>query len=390
MYNGWLYVCGALTENGKLVGALWKVNLTPDPNGWLKNLDLVKTYESTADTRFSHMYEDAGCLYMGYLTTGVRTGVMKYNLTSGVLSEACSFSAPSLPSGDVVVNNHGIYAAANATSKYFKDGQGVSTPVQGVIRKIAVTNPMNAIVYDLPFSENFEYGTSHWDDWYVVDFDNNNGVYVSYWRRQIYSGNIRVQHRYNDYNQQLGHLYSPALRIPQGSNTTLRFRTMVEYLDDIDRCELWILFNEDGGHVSNGSYQSVKKWEVDPSEFEENVWREIEIDLTPYAGWIINLDFFYKGTNACNWYFDDVEVFSTPTEVDDEQVANLALYPNPANDIIRIEGLESSAEVKIYNTLGELVKTVVVGGNAEINVSELSAGLYVVRCGETSLRFVKE
>ena len=394
MYNGKLYVCGGLLQNGKWVAALWRTDLTPEPNGWLKSLELVKTYEGTADTRFYHMYEDAGYLYMAYLTPGVRSGVMKLKLeiSNPVLSESCSFSAPSVPSGDIVVNNHGVYVAANANSKYFKDGQAVTTPVQGVIRKIAVTNPMNAIVYDLPFTENFEYGTSHWDDWYVDDVDNDNGAYVSYWKRNhaSNSGNTSVKHRFNSYNEQQGSLYSPILRIPQGLNTTLRFRTKIDYLNDIDRCELWILFNGDGGHVANGSYEEVKKWEVNPSEFENNVWKEVEIDLTPYAGLKINLDFFYEGFDACSWIIDDVEVFTTPTGVEDAQVINLALYPNPANDIIRIEGLESNTEVMIYNTLGELVKTVVVGADAEISISELSAGLYVVRCGETSLRFVKE
>ena len=55
-----------------------------------------------------------------------------------------------------------------------------------------------------------------------------------------------------------------------------------------------------------------------------------------------------------------------------------------------IEGLEANSEVKIYNTMGALVKVVNVNANEEIGISELSDGLYVLRCGNATLRFVKK
>ena len=66
------------------------------------------------------------------------------------------------------------------------------------------------------------------------------------------------------------------------------------------------------------------------------------------------------------------------------------VYPNPANDRVRIEGLEAGSEVQLFNTLGELVKTVKVDANSEIGIAELAPGLYLVRCGNASIRFVKE
>jgi hypothetical protein len=50
--------------------------------------------------------------------------------------------------------------------------------------------------------------------------------------------------------------------------------------------------------------------------------------------------------------------------------------PNPANDYVYINGIEL-AEVQVYNTFGQLVKTV---QNAnEINVSDLMEGMYLLR-----------
>lgn len=75
--------------------------------------------------------------------------------------------------------------------------------------------------------------------------------------------------------------------------------------------------------------------------------------------------------------------------VDENGVQIICLYPNPANDVIRIDGIGENAEVRIYNTTGALVKVVNVSDGEEINVSELNAGFYIVRSGNTMLRFTK-
>lgn len=69
---------------------------------------------------------------------------------------------------------------------------------------------------------------------------------------------------------------------------------------------------------------------------------------------------------------------------------NIILYPNPTNDIIRIDGICENVEVRIYNTIGELVKMVNVGKGDEIRVNDLRSGFYIVRFGENTLGFAKE
>ena len=76
--------------------------------------------------------------------------------------------------------------------------------------------------------------------------------------------------------------------------------------------------------------------------------------------------------------------------VDENNETVLSLYPNPAKETIRLEGIEANTEVMFYNTLGMLVKTVSANAEQEINVSDLAAGLYMIRCGNQTLRFVKE
>ena len=54
----------------------------------------------------------------------------------------------------------------------------------------------------------------------------------------------------------------------------------------------------------------------------------------------------------------------------------VAVYPNPANGIVHINGIIAS-EARVYNTLGQLVKT--VHGTNEISVTDLVEGIYLLR-----------
>ena len=63
------------------------------------------------------------------------------------------------------------------------------------------------------------------------------------------------------------------------------------------------------------------------------------------------------------------------TNVKEDVEEKLTVYPNPAKDIVRIDGVEP-AEVKVYNALGQLVKT--VHGTNEISVDGLSKGVYLL------------
>ena len=60
------------------------------------------------------------------------------------------------------------------------------------------------------------------------------------------------------------------------------------------------------------------------------------------------------------------------TEISNE----VKLYPNPAKDIIKIEGIEV-AEVEVYNALGQRVK--IVQSTNEIDLSGLVEGIYMLR-----------
>ena len=81
--------------------------------------------------------------------------------------------------------------------------------------------------------------------------------------------------------------------------------------------------------------------------------------------------------------------FFRTTGIDENGESFYELYPNPTNSVIRIAGIEPNTEVKIYNSIGMLVKVVSASSDDEISVTDLAAGLYLVRFDNVSLRFVK-
>ena len=81
--------------------------------------------------------------------------------------------------------------------------------------------------------------------------------------------------------------------------------------------------------------------------------------------------------------------FSTPQSTEEIDNQQLALYPNPAKEVLNIKNLADNQEVTIYSINGTVIMKTVTSGNAEINISELRPGMYVVSAGNMVSKFIK-
>ena len=81
--------------------------------------------------------------------------------------------------------------------------------------------------------------------------------------------------------------------------------------------------------------------------------------------------------------------FSTFDNVDIVDNQQLTIYPNPANDVLRIENISDNQEVIVYSINGAIVKKVVVSGDNAIDISELHPGMYVIEAGNMFSKFIK-
>jgi hypothetical protein len=66
--------------------------------------------------------------------------------------------------------------------------------------------------------------------------------------------------------------------------------------------------------------------------------------------------------------------------IDESIATEIALFPNPASDLLNITSSETISEIEIVNVMGQVVKRIEVNSdNAVCDVEDLKAGVYVVR-----------
>jgi len=81
--------------------------------------------------------------------------------------------------------------------------------------------------------------------------------------------------------------------------------------------------------------------------------------------------------------------FTTQQNTEEVENQQLAIYPNPAKDVLNIKNLADNQEVTIYSINGSVIMKTIASGNAEINISELRPGMYVVSAGNLVSKFIK-
>ena len=83
---------------------------------------------------------------------------------------------------------------------------------------------------------------------------------------------------------------------------------------------------------------------------------------------------------SLEWLTDGEDTFDPLGVVENQiQTESLKIYPNPASSFVTIE-TEGMQTINIYNTLGQLVKSVSTKGASEVrlDVSEWAYGTYMV------------
>lgn len=128
-------------------------------------------------------------------------------------------------------------------------------------------------------------------------------------------------------------------------------------------------------------------------------------DSLLYAGGIFANNLYFANDNNNSWNQDVIvlrvgelnqlttfENLSIKEEINEGEI--FRLYPNPANDILKISGVSSSSmqEVSIYNLSGLLIKKAIINQNS-VSISDLPAGLYLFKFDgliTEPLRFIKE
>ena len=81
--------------------------------------------------------------------------------------------------------------------------------------------------------------------------------------------------------------------------------------------------------------------------------------------------------------------FTITDNVDEVGNQQLTVYPNPANDVLKIRNISDNQTVTIYSVDGKIIKKIEVSDETEINVSDLQPGLYIIGVGNEFSKFIK-
>lgn len=167
--------------------------------------------------------------------------------------------------------------------------------------------------------------------------------------------------------------------------------------------------------ICDGTHGRI--FEINPDM--EKVWEYVNpVNTGGIASQGDTLDGFFAGTN--NWVFraykyepdysglpanltasGTVEQNPLPQNLcellgvaDNDNISSLKVYPNPASDVIQIEGLNSQqANLQFFDMMGRQVRSMPIT-NGRADISDISAGIYVITVKSddltSSFRLVKQ
>lgn len=159
--------------------------------------------------------------------------------------------------------------------------------------------------------------------------------------------------------------------------------------------------------VAQSNYGSIRIIGLTEAELESvESGRELMVMVTPETGYSlrslyagtanittvkkfvvtrdVTVQAFYSYVGNSSGKDDDGQ----DTNVDNVEVAQVKVYPNPAVDYINVEGAQANAVVRLYTMDGAFVVEVKADNNgvARVDVAHLNRGIYLIQVGESTQR----
>ena len=294
-FNGYFYAVGTAVQDGATKLRVWE---TPDDGSTGSHVLYTLASSNAYGSERTKIYVDeAGDIYVtgqeGSLDKVWKNGSQLYSTSDYYTS--------------VLANTNGVYyTGRSGAGRVWKDGSLLYSPSGSYnITNIRMEEPpcTNTQVRGLPFTEDFEDGSTSWPCWTVIDEDGNNNSKLAYWFRSgarlgKISGNYSARHEPNTDTYQKGWLVTPRLFLQPGQdNATLSFQSSVT-----GTYTLSVYVTTDVTPTATGNWTRV----VDQSQSSGT--QTISTSLNDYMGQAIYIAFKYTGNSDRVWMIDDVSV----------------------------------------------------------------------------------
>ncbi len=128
--------------------------------------------------------------------------------------------------------------------------------------------------------------------------------------------------------------------------------------------------------------------EIQP--FEEVIIHDTTYWST-YPGYISDICLWgYSAGNRYDYFHDDnIDCITISSTENVDSIDSMFIYPNPTAEEIHISGIPLNTSFEIVNISGYLIQEGNLNGSKEITVGNLKSGIYFLRIGHQSFKFVK-
>ena len=173
-------------------------------------------------------------------------------------------------------------------------------------------------------------------------------------------------------------LIYPAFDLDDYVGEVFTFETAMNY--DGPAMELLISSDYVSGDPSTAAWEALS---FTPSDGNWNWQASGDVDLSTYSG-TVSLGFKFLSTNSgsATWEIDNILITGTMSNsVQDEDLVNLSVYPNPSNGIYQIVNSNSqNFEITVFNILGkQIMETIEASNSHTLNIQDFDNGVYFLQ-----------
>ncbi|MFH1320279.1 MAG: choice-of-anchor J domain-containing protein [Bacteroidota bacterium] len=172
---------------------------------------------------------------------------------------------------------------------------------------------------------------------------------------------------------------SPGIKIVGNPTVTMSFRNAYKYTGD--PLKLMISTNYTGeGNPNAATWTDISS----SATWSPGDWAFVgsgDITLPSYTDDTIYVAFKYTGSTSDGrtWEVDDIQLTGS-SNVEENVVEKFKVFPNPAKDVLNIEGKTAIQSVQIINTVGKIVYDSYCNSKTwTIDISNFDTGVYMVK-----------
>lgn len=130
------------------------------------------------------------------------------------------------------------------------------------------------------------------------------------------------------------------------------------------------------------------------SNYIADAYETQSIDLSQFAGQEkVIVKFAFTSNYGNNIWVDNINISNQPAGIEENEDNSIAIFPNPAKDVLNITSEKAINQIDVYDVNGKLVKSY-TNVNNTINVKDLATGVYMLNIttedGQVSKKIVKE